>query len=121
LSQVYETNFSKDLFDKYRAGSLAIVGPRDTLDTLSNWQVDELRLNASPNEIRVDERTLSEISSNPAAGIALSARSVESRSAAFAHLLVRHAFLIGARITFIQERKLLADVGGVGAFLRYRV
>ena len=33
--------------------------------------------------------------------------------------LVRRALLIGANITFIEDAALLADVGGVGATLRY--
>jgi peptide subunit release factor 1 (eRF1) len=114
----------RDLFDKSRAGGLAVVGLRDTLDALSNGQVDELLLNTSPQEIGADEETLRALSSDSdaaATGVALSAQSGESGSAAFAQLLVKHALLSGARITFIEDRKLLADVGGVGAFLRYRI
>jgi peptide subunit release factor 1 (eRF1) len=46
---------------------------------------------------------------------------VEPRSAAaVADMLVARALLTGAEVTFIEDTKLLGDVRGVGAFLRYR-
>ena len=38
-----------------------------------------------------------------------------------ADLIVAHARQTGARVTFVEDAALLADVGGVGALLRYRL
>jgi peptide subunit release factor 1 (eRF1) len=124
----------RDLFDKYRAGGLAVVGLRDTLDALEQWQVDELLLSASLKDIRADERSLNEIPSvsamsanTLAAAGAFITQIIEPGSAAttaaaaVADQLVAKARLNGAGVTFIEDRLLLKDVGGVGAFLRYRI
>ena len=38
-----------------------------------------------------------------------------------ADLIVAHARQTGAGVTFVEDAALLADVGGVGALLRYRL
>jgi peptide subunit release factor 1 (eRF1) len=124
----------RDLFDKYRAGGLATVGLRDTLDALEQWQVDELLLSASLKDIRADKDSLNEIPSvsamsanTLAAAGAFITQMIEPGSAAtaaaavVADKLVAKARLNGAGVTFIEDSLLLKDVGGVGAFLRYRV
>lgn len=120
----------RDLFDKYRAGGLATIGLRDTLDALALGQADELLLTATLKDILADEDSLSEIpsvSAMPAHSHAVSgtlaARAVGSdlSAAAVADALVARARLTGAAITFIEDTMLLKDVGGGGAFLRYRI
>lgn len=111
----------RDLLDKYREGGLAVVGLRDTLDALLQGQVDELILSASLKEISVDQKTLSRIPSISAAPNTLAGNLGEPRSAAaVADMLVARTLSTGAGVTFIEDTMLLGDVGGVGAFLRYR-
>lgn len=110
----------RDLLDKYREGGKAVVGLRDTLDALLQGQVDELILSASLKEISVDQRSLNQVPSISAAPKTLSKYLAEPRSTAVvADLLVARTLSTGAAITFIEDRNLLADVGGVGACLRY--
>lgn len=119
-----------DLFDKYRAGGLAAVGLRETLDAVSRGQVDELLLAASLDAIQVnDEDDESEIdipvlkaaTAVMSAGAAVFNANEPTRAAMIADSLVSRARLSGAGVTFIEDPNLLAPVGGVGAFLRYRI
>ena len=81
---------------EYRAGGLAVVGLEDVRRVLERGQADELLIWASL------DRT------GPAA---------EQAAADFVALARR----TGTRVTFIEDPKLLAEVEGVGAFLRYRL
>lgn len=109
----------RDLFDKSRAGGLAVAGLSDTLGALSQGQVEELVLCASLAGIRKsDEEKAGEIRDLfPPRESAAN----EPNPTAVADALVARALQTGAAITFIEDRNLLADVGGVGAFLRYRI
>ena len=107
------------LLDEYRAGGLAVVGARETLAALDIGQVDELIISASRAEIRSDEE---EAAAPLAAGAsANSPKTTEPRSVTLADELVAKAQQTGARVTFIKDSSLLADVGGVGAMLRFRL
>lgn len=103
------------LLDDYRAGGLAMVGFRDTARALEHGQVDELLLSASAREIRDDFGVFDEV-------VIPTDRSVSGGAPHLlaADLLVTRARNTGARVTFIEDSELLADVGGVGALLRYQ-
>jgi len=83
------------LIGEYRAGGLAVVGLEEVRRALELGQADELLISASL------DRT------GPAA---------EQAAADFVALARR----TGTRVTFIEDPKLLAEVEGVGAFLRYK-
>ena len=104
----------RHLLDQYRAGGLAVVGFRETARTLEQGQVDELLLSASARDIRDDAGIFETVVTD---------RSVSSRAPHLlaADLLVTRARNTGARVTFIEDSALLADVGGVGALLRYQI
>jgi peptide chain release factor subunit 1 len=91
----------KRLFDESRAGGLGAVGLHQTLDALKNGQVDELILSASMTEIRGDGGEDTEVFTSDE--------------------LVTRATQTGAEVRFIEDPALMADAGGVGAMLRYRV
>lgn len=91
------------LFEEFRAGGLGVVGVRDTRRALEMGQVDELLIAADPSALRDDDA---------AEG---------SRGARDAEELVEAARRTGAKVTFVEQTDLLGDVGGVGAFLRFRV
>lgn len=112
----------RGLFDQYRADGLAVVGLEKTMYALVHGQADELLLSASPDDIRIDRESAAEMSSAsriPAFGTAVKLAN-EPSGKIIADALISLARKSGAEITFIEERNLLADVGGVGAFLRYR-
>jgi peptide chain release factor subunit 1 len=88
------------LVNEYRAGGLAVVGLDEVLDALGRGQVDELLLAGRREEIRRDN-------GDPAPEMA--------------DELVTRARQTSARVTIIEDPALLADVGGVGALLRYRI
>jgi peptide chain release factor subunit 1 len=107
------------LLDEYRACGLAVVGAQDTLAALSQGRVDELYLSASLDAICAGVEQAGcgsvDVSQNGSAlGGGTAPMKVKVREE-----LVRRALLIGANITFIEDAALLADVGGVGAMLRY--
>ena len=104
------------LFDDYRAGGLAVVGFRETARALERGQVDELLLSASAREIQ-DDAGIFDAATIP------TEQSVSGASPQLlaANLLVTRARNTGARVTFIEDSALLADIGGVGALLRYQI
>jgi peptide subunit release factor 1 (eRF1) len=77
----------------YRAGGLALVGAQPVREALERGQVDTLVIAAKPEQVRGAD--------------------------AAANDLVTLAKQTSASVRFIENPRLLADVGGVGASLRY--
>lgn len=113
----------------YRAGGLATVGPEDTLAALLKGQVEELLITAhmqsmrpvpigqtigAANDVRLEEPVMEPISAGEPAG----ARPEVVR---LADELVAKAKQTDAHITFIEDRELLSEHGGVAALLRFRI
>ena len=116
------------LLDEYRAGGLAVVGSQDTLEALSMGQVEELLVTATQQHIEGDAEdvailsdTLEEVPEPVVGGIDGAVAEIEPDSVVVADDLVTRARQTSARITFVEDATLLAEVGGVGAFLRYRL
>lgn len=113
----------------YRAGGLGLVGPEETLEALTRGQVDELLITATVGELQPAgsgsaqpasiERVLPERAVEPVA--AGEPADVESTTIRLADELITRARQTGARITFVEDPSLLADVGGVAALLRFTV
>ena len=85
------------MFDEWSAHGLAVAGREATLDALAKRQVEELLLTVRPEDLKGPDQE---------------------------HLageLVALAQQNSARIRFIEDSNLLADVGGVGALLRFRI
>ncbi len=109
--------------DEYRAGGLAVVGAHDTLAALGNGQVDELYVSASIEEIHaggeeIGKHLLPYLPEEVATG---GAGENQTLIVKVADELITRARQTGAGITFIEDTALLADIGGIGATLRYRV
>jgi peptide subunit release factor 1 (eRF1) len=104
-----------ELLGTYRANGLAIVGVAETRAALDHGQVDELILTASPAAIKVDMK-------KPDADDEVAAVKTEpTAEERTADELVAKARQTAATICFIQDPALLSSVGGVGAFLRFKV
>jgi peptide chain release factor subunit 1 len=119
---------AKRLLDEYRAGGLAVVGSQDTLEALSIGQVEELLVTATQQDIEGDAEdvailsdTLEEVPEPVVAGIDGAVAEIAADSVVVSDDLVTRARQTGARVTFVEDATLLAEVGGVGAFLRYRL
>jgi peptide chain release factor subunit 1 len=97
------------LLGAYRANGLAVVGREGTSGALDLGQVEELLIAADPGAID--------------AGAADEGPGLDRRVAAegAADRLVVKARQTAARIRFIEDASLLATVGGVGAFLRFKL
>jgi peptide subunit release factor 1 (eRF1) len=110
--------------DAYRAGGLATIGPDGTLEALGNGQVDELLITANPSGLHparpkprgddADSTGIEPASSGEAA-------EADGSLVRLADELVTKARQTGARVTFIEDGRLLEDYGGVAAYLRYRI
>ena len=109
----------EQMLGAWRAGGLAVVGAKDTLQALQMGQVEELLIAASPDVLR------------PAAGapsgtagpveVETSAPSADPDRLKIADDLVTKAHATAARIRFIENADLLQQVGGVGALLRFKI
>jgi peptide chain release factor subunit 1 len=117
----------KRMLDEYRAGGLGVVGATDTLEALSMGQVDELYLTAAMREIkgeREDVEVLSDtevVEPTVAASDPAAVSNTEPDSVIVAHELVARAQQTAAKVIFVEDPGLLAEFGGVGALLRYRI
>ena len=83
----------RDLVGEYRAGGLAVVGAERVLAALRKGQVDTLVITAAPAQIQGADEAANE--------------------------LVTLAKQTSASVRFVENPTLLADIGGVGASLRY--
>jgi len=112
----------EELLNAWRSGGLGVAGPEATLRALELAQVDELVLSGSPDTLKPVQRLLDEVAAGPvrADTSAPQGPGDEMRLTLSSELVVR-AEQTGARIRFIQDPALLADIGGVGALLRFRI
>ena len=96
----------------YRSGGLAVVGVSDVLAALSKGQVEEVLLSTSLKQFRGDEegQSLPWVESTASSG----------ESDTTSETILAQARQTGARCRLIEDSALLAEVGGVGASLRYR-
>jgi peptide chain release factor subunit 1 len=101
------------LLDQFRARQLAVVGAQATIAALARGQVDTLIVSASQDAVHDDTDA-------NASGVA-AADGNTTDGTPIAEQAVRLARTTGADVSFIEDPALLADVGGVGAMLRYRV
>jgi peptide chain release factor subunit 1 len=109
------------LFDAYRSGGLGVLGVRQTLAALRNGQVDELVIGAALEQIEPDhEKAIREVLEKELGVLSEPADKEGELQIVLSNALVTRAQQTGAKVTFIENRALLENVGGVGALLRYR-
>ena len=94
-----ETDASRveEMLGAWRGNGLAVAGPEDTLKALEMGQVEELLIRSQDLQ-RMDEKAVTQ-----------------------ANDLVTRAQQSAARIRFIEDPDLLAEVNGVGALLRFKI
>ena len=110
------------MIDAWHAEGRAVVGPEETLRALEMGQVEELLIAAAPAELRRPAQVTSDMAPGPVDvdTSAPNAQADSDRHRLADHFVV-HAHRSGARVRFVENRDLLADVGGVGALLRFRI
>ncbi len=115
------------LLSEYRAAGLAVVGVEATRSALEIGQVDELIISATRSEVKGEkarDKGVPRAIETPtviATAVASGTPEVSSKAVAITDELTIQAQRTGARITFIEDSALLAEVGGVGALLRFRL
>ena len=107
------------LLNEFRGDDLGVAGVPDTLAALSNGQVEEMLIVSTADKLAYDEEEVKKVLElyEPDGELppALDQRTVADE-------LVRRANLLSsARVTFIEDDTRLQQIGGVGAFLRYRI
>jgi peptide subunit release factor 1 (eRF1) len=125
LDAIHEQDAASDaekvrrLFEYYRAGGLAVAGAQETLEALTNGQVDELLISASLERTHPDEEPVDAILAPEIPDAGGSTATDDPRPVLLADLLVTKAKQTSAGISFIEDAALLEAVDGVGAFLRW--
>ena len=110
------------MLNAWRAGGLAVVGPEETLQALERGQVEELLITAAPALLRRATIVTADAAPGPLdIDTSAPATSLDTERHKLADHLVAHAHMSSARIRFIEDPDLLAEVGGVGALLRFRI
>jgi len=115
------------LINEYRAGGLAVVGVEKTRAALEMGQVDELVISAQRNAVQgapAQDKGVPRTVQTPAViatTVASGTPEVAATAVAITDELVVHAHRTAARITFIEDPTLLAEFGGVGALLRFKL
>ena len=106
----------------WRAGGLAVVGPEDTLEALQMGQVEELIIAARPTAVRRADSVPPGTTPGPVEVETSAANGgLDTERLKIADELVTKAQATSARIRFIEDEQLLAEVGGVGALLRFKI
>ena len=110
------------LLDAWRGSGLGVVGPEDTLRALEMGQVEGLLITASPTLLRKAEEIQVSVAPGPVE-VDTSGPGTEpdAEQLKLADELVTKAQQTSARVRFIEDASLLADVGGVGAVLRFKI
>ena len=110
-----DTERVRAMIDDYRAGGLAVVGVHDVLAALANGQVDIVFVSTGLEQLHSEEEHLHE-------AIAPALKDLpKDTGMRITDALVTRAHQTGAQVRFIEDPALLADVGGVGASLRYQL
>jgi peptide chain release factor subunit 1 len=100
------------LLDEVRSGGLGVIGADATIEALERGQVDELLILARPDLLMNVDHV-----APPASSESEEATPAERA----ANHLVTLARQTAAAIRFIEDPLLMAEVGGVGALLRFRL
>jgi peptide subunit release factor 1 (eRF1) len=119
-----ETDIEKvdELLNAWRGGGLGVAGPEATMSALQLGQVDELIITATPQTLKPIQRLPDDAAPGPViAETSAPDGAVEEARLKLSDELVTRAQQTGARIRFIENADLLADIGGVGALLRFRI
>jgi peptide subunit release factor 1 (eRF1) len=107
------------LLDEFRGDNLAVAGVPSTLAALTNGQVEEMLIAAQADSLHFDREEVETV-------LNVYGTDEDDESHVDPHgvadELVRRAHQFSsARVTFIEDAARLEQVGGVGAFLRYRI
>jgi peptide subunit release factor 1 (eRF1) len=118
-----ETDAEKvqELFDEWNSGGLGVVGPEATLSAFQLGQVEELIITASVDTLKPVQKLPDDAATEMQAETSAPQGAVDEARLKLSAELIKRAQQTAARIRFIEDATLLAEVGGVGALLRFRI
>ena len=108
-----------ELIGAWQSAGLGVVGPEATLRALELGQVDELLITGSADDLKMLSRE-SDLTTPVTAETSSPSAADESRLRLAGELVMR-AQQTSAKVRFIEDPMLLAEYGGVGALLRFRL
>ena len=101
---------------------MGVAGPEATLRALQMGQLDELVLTGSPDALKPVQKLPDDAAPGPVQAETSAAQPApDEKQLKLAGEPVARARQTSARIRFIEDPALLADIGGVGALLRFRI
>jgi peptide chain release factor subunit 1 len=110
------------LITAWKSNGLGVVGPEDTLRALEMGQVEELLITTTPGQLRRPRSLTTPVAPGPVdVETSAPAAGLDADRLKIADELVTKAEQTSARVRFIEDPALLADIGGVGALLRFRI
>ena len=118
-----ETDAEKvqELMDEWRSGGLGVAGPEATLSAFQLGQVDELLITGSVESLKPVQKLPDAAPAEMRADTSAPETGIDEARLKLSAELIKLAQQTSARVRFIEDASLLADVGGVGALLRFRV
>ena len=122
--QAAETDTERvgELLDAWRSGGLGVAGPEATLRALELGQVEELFITGSIATLKPVQRLPDDAAPGPVdADTSAPQGAGDETTLKLSSELFTRAQQTGARIRFIEDPALLAEIGGVGALLRFRI
>jgi len=110
------------LLGAWRANGLGVVGTEATLQALEMGQVEELLITATPALVERAKGVTTPVAPGAVeVDTSAVAADLDPERLKMSDELVTKAQQTSARIRFIEDAALLADVGGVGAILRFKI
>lgn len=110
----------QELLDEWQSGGLGVAGPEAVLSAFQLGQVDELIITGSVDSLKPVQKLPDAAPSDMQAATS-AAESVDENRLKLSAELIKLAQQTSARVRFIEDASLLAEVGGVGALLRFRI
>jgi peptide subunit release factor 1 (eRF1) len=112
----------QELMDAWKSGGLGVAGPEATLSAFQLGQVDELIITGTPDTLKPVQKLPEDAAPGDVAVITSHPGGPGDEGLLkLSDELITRAQQTAARIRFIEDASLLADVGGVGALLRFRL
>jgi peptide subunit release factor 1 (eRF1) len=118
-----ETDAEKvqELLDEWRSGGLGVAGPEAVLTAFQMGQVDELIITGSVESLKPVQKLPDAAPAGMQADTSAPAAGIDENRLKLSAELIKLAQQTSARVRFIEDASLLAEVGGVGALLRFRI
>jgi peptide subunit release factor 1 (eRF1) len=111
----------QELMDAWQSGGLGVAGPEATLSAFQLGQVEELIITGSPETLKPVQSLPADAAPGEVQVDTSATQAADEKRLKLSDELVTRAQQTSARIRFIEDASLLAEVGGVGALLRFRI